>query len=163
MLWYCTIIRFVTTSAKFGISTVVGLNGHLLKIKCVYSRVNVKILSSTSVSYRPTTVQVPSLALTRHETDNSLLANKSCPWQNQSIFLVIFAGKPGISAGSARAQQGGQTQVQQNQTKVDKTLVNFIVCHLICQLLALCRICCLQLYFLREAGISVRFQLSEEA
>jgi hypothetical protein len=40
--------------------------------------------------------------------------------------MVIFAGKHGISAGSAGAQQGGQTQVQQNQTKVNKTLVIFI-------------------------------------
>ncbi len=39
--------------------------GHLLKIKCVDSRVNVHILASISVSFRLTTVQVPNLALTR--------------------------------------------------------------------------------------------------
>jgi hypothetical protein len=37
--------------------------GHVLKIKCVDSRVNVHILSSTSVPFTFTTVQVPNLAL----------------------------------------------------------------------------------------------------
>jgi hypothetical protein len=45
--------------------------GHLLKIKCVDSRVNVNILAPTSVPFRPKTVQVPNLALTRHDIDNS--------------------------------------------------------------------------------------------
>jgi len=38
--------------------------GHLLKIKCVDSRVNVHILASTSVPFTLTTVQLPNLALT---------------------------------------------------------------------------------------------------
>jgi hypothetical protein len=38
--------------------------GHLLKTKCVDSRVNVHILASTSVPITLTTVQVPNLALT---------------------------------------------------------------------------------------------------
>ncbi len=38
--------------------------GHLLKIKCVDSRVNVHILASTSVPLTLTTAQVPNLALT---------------------------------------------------------------------------------------------------
>jgi hypothetical protein len=38
--------------------------GHLLKIKCVESRVNVNILASTSVPFILTTVQVSNLALT---------------------------------------------------------------------------------------------------
>jgi hypothetical protein len=38
--------------------------GHLLKIKCVDSRVNVHILASTSGSFTHTTVQVPNSALT---------------------------------------------------------------------------------------------------
>ncbi len=38
--------------------------GHMLKIKCVDSRVNVNILASTSVPFTLTTVQVPHLALT---------------------------------------------------------------------------------------------------
>jgi hypothetical protein len=38
--------------------------GHMLKIKCVDSKVNVKILGSTSVPFTLTTVQVPNLALT---------------------------------------------------------------------------------------------------
>ncbi len=32
-LYYCTVIRFVSTSAKFGICTVVGLNGTLVEDK----------------------------------------------------------------------------------------------------------------------------------
>jgi hypothetical protein len=38
--------------------------GHLLKIKCVDSRVNTHILASTSVPFTLTTVQVPNVALT---------------------------------------------------------------------------------------------------
>jgi hypothetical protein len=38
--------------------------GHLLKIKCVDSWVNVHILASTSVPFTLTMVQVPNLALT---------------------------------------------------------------------------------------------------
>ncbi len=38
--------------------------GHLLKIKCVDSRVNVHILGATSVPFTLSTVQVPNLALT---------------------------------------------------------------------------------------------------
>jgi hypothetical protein len=36
--------------------------GHLLKIKCVRSRVNVNILASKSVPFRPTTVKVPNFS-----------------------------------------------------------------------------------------------------
>jgi hypothetical protein len=39
--------------------------GHLLKLKCAPSRLNIRILSSTSVPYTLTTVQVPNLELTR--------------------------------------------------------------------------------------------------
>ncbi len=59
-----TIIRFVSTSAKFSICTVMGLNGTLLEDKMRNSRVEVNILASTSVPFRPTTVQVPIFALT---------------------------------------------------------------------------------------------------
>ncbi len=38
--------------------------GHLLKIKCVDSRVNVHIVASTIVPFTLTAVQVPNLALT---------------------------------------------------------------------------------------------------
>jgi hypothetical protein len=41
--------------------------GHLLKIKCVDSRVNVHILASASVTFTVTTVQVLILALTHTE------------------------------------------------------------------------------------------------
>ncbi len=59
------VIRFVSTSDKFGICTVAGLNGTLVqdKTRTVHSRVNVNILASSSVPFRPTTLQVPNLAL----------------------------------------------------------------------------------------------------
>jgi hypothetical protein len=38
--------------------------GHMLKIKCVDSRLNVHIFASKSVPFTLTTVQVPNLALT---------------------------------------------------------------------------------------------------
>ncbi len=63
----CIVIRFVSTSAKFGSCTVVSVNGTLVEDKCVYSRVNVHILASTSVPFTLTTVHVPNfsnLALT---------------------------------------------------------------------------------------------------
>jgi len=41
-----------------------GLNGTLLEDKMRNSRVEVNILASTSVPFRPTTVQVPIFALT---------------------------------------------------------------------------------------------------
>jgi hypothetical protein len=41
--------------------------GHLLKIKCEDSKVNVHILTSTSVPFTLTTVQVTNLALTRRK------------------------------------------------------------------------------------------------
>ncbi len=37
--------------------------GHLLNLKCVHSPLNLRILSSTSVPFTLTTVQVPNLAL----------------------------------------------------------------------------------------------------
>ena len=50
-----------------------GLNGTLfLKIKFVHCRLDVNILASASVPFRPTTVQVPNFALTWHDTDKSV-------------------------------------------------------------------------------------------
>jgi hypothetical protein len=48
--------------------------GHLLKMKCVHSRVNMNILGFNKClsCFDPATVQVTNLALTRHETDNSV-------------------------------------------------------------------------------------------
>jgi hypothetical protein len=46
--------------------------GHLLKIKCVHSRLYVNISDSTSVLFRPATVPVPNLASNWHETDSSV-------------------------------------------------------------------------------------------
>ncbi len=55
-----TIIRFVSTSAKW----VMGLTGTLLDDKMRKFKVEVNILASTSVPFRPTTEQVPIFALT---------------------------------------------------------------------------------------------------
>ncbi len=51
---------------------------HLLKIKCVDSRVNVQILSSKSVQFTLTTVQVPNLALTHTKRITVYLQHYSC-------------------------------------------------------------------------------------
>jgi hypothetical protein len=67
--------------------------GHLLMIKCVHSRWNWNILASTSVPFRVATVQVPNLAHTRHETDNSgVQASK------MSYFLLLQDDLPTLLA-----------------------------------------------------------------
>jgi hypothetical protein len=58
-----TVIRFVSISAKFGICTVVGLNGTLVKLNAHLGHLNVRLLAKTSVLIRPTTVKMPYLAL----------------------------------------------------------------------------------------------------
>ncbi len=81
MLNTYTVIRFVRVSAKFGTCTVVSVMGHLLKIKCVDSRVNVHIFASTTVSFKITTVQVPNLALTHTKRpDNSVYSSTIQSW-----------------------------------------------------------------------------------
>ncbi len=62
---------------------------HLLKIKCVASRVNVHILASTSVPFTLTTVQVPNLALTHMKRI----------WEG-SRFFVVLSGSPPPSPSS---------------------------------------------------------------
>jgi hypothetical protein len=57
----CTVIRFVSMNAKFGICTVVGLNGTLVETKIRTLKCLVRILASTSVPFRLTTVQMPNL------------------------------------------------------------------------------------------------------
>ncbi len=52
---------FVSTSPKYGICAVVGVNGTFDKM-CTFKGES-DILASTSVQFRPTTVQVPNLAL----------------------------------------------------------------------------------------------------
>ncbi len=56
-----TVIRFVI--AKFGICIVVGLNRALVEAKIrtwELGHLHVRILASTSVPFRPTTVQMPN-------------------------------------------------------------------------------------------------------
>ncbi len=66
-------------------------------IKCVHCRVNVNVSASTSVPFRPTTVQVPNLTLNWHETDNSAGWNSKNIYQRQNsclheknLFLVFI-------------------------------------------------------------------------
>ncbi len=59
-----TIIRFVSTSAKFSICTVMGLNETLLEDKMRKFKGGGEHLASTSVPFRPTTVQVLIFART---------------------------------------------------------------------------------------------------
>ncbi len=61
--YYCTVIRFVSISAKFGICSVVGLSGALVEANTHLGHLNVRILASKSVPLRPMTVQMPNLAL----------------------------------------------------------------------------------------------------
>ncbi len=60
--WY-TVIRFVWVNAKFATCTVMT-HECKWKIKCAHSPLNLRILSSTSVPFTLTTVQVPNLSLT---------------------------------------------------------------------------------------------------
>jgi hypothetical protein len=61
----CTVIRFVSNNAKFGICTVVGLNGTLIeaKIRTWDTWMGVFTIASKSVTFRPLTVQMPNLEL----------------------------------------------------------------------------------------------------
>ncbi len=58
--------------------------GHLLKIKCVDSRVNVHILASTSVPFTLTTVQVQNLAITHKK-------RITVHFRENAKFLVVIA------------------------------------------------------------------------
>jgi hypothetical protein len=64
---YCTVIRFVSVGAKFGICIVVSVNGTLVEAQTrtivAQSPLNVRVLSSTSVPFTLTTEQVPKIAL----------------------------------------------------------------------------------------------------
>ncbi len=56
-----SVIHFVSASAKFGICTVAGLNGTLAEAKKRKTHIQVsqeRILASTSVPFRPTTVKM---------------------------------------------------------------------------------------------------------
>ncbi len=72
-----TVIRFVSTNAKFGICTVMCLNGTLVEDKMhIFYIVNVNISASTSVPFRPTTLQLASVILSTKtdKTDKSVVA-----------------------------------------------------------------------------------------
>ncbi len=60
---YIGIIRFFSIIAQFGIGTVVGVNGTLVDAKMYLGNLNIHILASISVPFRPTTVPMPHLAL----------------------------------------------------------------------------------------------------
>ncbi len=65
--------------------------GHLLRRKCSHSLLNLRILSSTSVPFTLTTVQVLNLALTHKKRITVWpLAQYCCPW------LMIVAPGPGF-------------------------------------------------------------------
>ncbi len=91
-----TVIHFVSIRAKFDICTVVGLNGHLLKIKCVHSWVNVTILASKSVPFGPTKVQVKNLALTDTKRITVYILNYSIMVHRKKRF-ASFPSPAGMS------------------------------------------------------------------
>jgi hypothetical protein len=68
--------------------------GHVLKIKCVDSRVNVHILALKSVPFTLTTVEVPNLALT-HETDYSVPLLTVLPLN----YFMVQANNPSLTSG----------------------------------------------------------------
>ena len=59
-----TVIRFVWLVLNLEHASLWVKMEQLLKLKCVHSPLNLRILSSTNVPYTFTTVQVPNLALT---------------------------------------------------------------------------------------------------
>jgi hypothetical protein len=63
---WCTVIRVsYRASAQFGTWTVVGVNGTLAEAKMfTFTLECIRILSSTSVPFRPMTEQMPNSALT---------------------------------------------------------------------------------------------------
>ncbi len=73
-----------------------------MKIKCVHPMVNVNILASTSVPFRPTMVQEPNLALTGPGTQSgengfvtrgaAALNSKWLLFYRKDLFYVIRAG-----------------------------------------------------------------------
>jgi hypothetical protein len=58
-----TVISFVCISAKFGICTVISLNGKLFEAKIRTFRCPKCVLASTSAPLKPTTEQMPNYAL----------------------------------------------------------------------------------------------------
>ncbi len=73
-IYYHTVARFPLISAKFGICTVVGLNGTLVEAKICTMHIlvsEVRILASTSVPFRLTTVQMPNYCTNLDEKDYS--------------------------------------------------------------------------------------------
>ncbi len=64
-----TVICFVSISAKFGICTVVDLNGTLVQAKIRKSSIQLRILATTGVPFIPTKVQMPTLALLIYNRD----------------------------------------------------------------------------------------------
>ncbi len=86
---FCTVIRFLWVSAKFGTCTVVSVNGTHVEDKMRRFKgecEHFSILSSTCVPCKLTTVQVPNLALTHTRRitvciasmEFSLLTNSQC-------------------------------------------------------------------------------------
>jgi hypothetical protein len=64
--------------------------GHLLKTKCVDSRVNVIILASTSVPFTLTTVQGPNLALTHTKRITEYLTQRLISYQSLNAYIFFI-------------------------------------------------------------------------
>ncbi len=93
VLLFCTVIRFVSISTKFGICNVVSLNGTIVAVKIrtwEWVHLNVHILASTSVLLWPTTMQMPNFALI--ETKR-ITVRASHSWDlsfSSTLFLRFF-------------------------------------------------------------------------
>ncbi len=96
VLLFCTVIRFVSISAKYGICTVVSLNGTLVEVKIrtwELGHLNVYILASTSVPFWPTTMQMPNFALTETKRITLCASHTSLRYlssKDSTLFLLTF-------------------------------------------------------------------------
>ncbi len=88
------VIRSVSISAKFGICSVVGLNGTLVEGKIhTWGHLNVRILASKSALFRLRKVQVPNLAKTHTKQFTvlhcvNMACRRSCWWTTVTTTLA---------------------------------------------------------------------------
>jgi hypothetical protein len=102
--WYCTVIRFVWVSAKFGTCTVVSVNGTLIEAKiCTFTLESTHFLFNKCPIYTHDGASA-KLSDNSHETDYSVYCTVPLPQKHtnpskseiqrrsvEAFFSVIFA------------------------------------------------------------------------
>ncbi len=103
--------------------------GHLLKIKCVGSRVNVHSLASTSVPFTLTTVQVPNLELThtkritvQEELDSLCLLFRTSTYRH----LINYQDTDMVNTFQLSSRISSRSQVQKGCTFQLLYLINLL-------------------------------------